>query len=256
MVTVLEIDGKKLHSIKAATKLVSYSADYITRLAREQKIVASQVGRQWYIDVESLQHYESVMETEQTIRKQRLSEERKQERLLREQAEVRRVERSTKLRAKAARTKVVVSAAVMLGLFSGYILESMFAQLVYPAKQAARTPAASTLSLLTTDVAPAEPTVVTTLATTSDENSGMEVATFTAVPDQVRSFASSSEGILLLPPTLTEGQLVELQDLFSDRIVIRTDASGQKFVSQVNGQSEIIGSEIPVITVPVNVITP
>lgn len=249
MAKVLEIDGKKLHSIKSATALVSYSSDYITRLAREGKIVASHIGRQWYIDVESLKHYESIMVLEQSIRKQKLSEERKQERALRETIDERKRARAKAHRVKANRTKVVVAAAVFLGLFSGYLFESTFSQLTSPEEQVASTSAAPSLSLLATDVTPA-PEVVTTLATTSGD--ATYTANFTTVPDQVRSFASSTEGILLLPSQLTEGELLELQDLFSDRIVIRTDASGQKFVSQVNGQSEIIGIEIPVITIPLN----
>ncbi len=248
MAKVLEIDGKKLHSIKSATALVSYSSDYITRLAREGKIVASHIGRQWYIDVESLKHYESIMEIEQSIRKQKLSEERKQERSLREEVTQRKVARAKAHRVKANRTKVVVAAAVFLGLFSGYLFENTFSQLTNPEVQVASTKVSS-LSLLATDVTPAPP-VVTTLASTPEAD--VYTADFKTVPDQVRSFASSTEGILLLPSQLSEGELLELQDLFSDRIVIRTDASGQKFVSQVNGQSEIIGAEIPVITVPLN----
>lgn len=249
MTTVLEIDGKKLHTIKAATSLVDYSADYITRLAREGKITASHVGRNWYIDIDSLKHYQSVMEMEQTIRKQKLSEERKQERSLREEIAERKIIREKTHRAQAARTKVVVASAVLAGLFSGYLFETTFSQLTNPEVQVASTSAAPSLALLTTDVAPV-PEVVTMLASSAEAD--VYTADFTTVPDQVRSFASSTEGILLLPSQLSEGELLELKDLFSDRIVVRIDASGQKFVSQVNGQSEIIGTEIPVITVPLN----
>ena len=56
MSVTFEIDGKKLQSIKSAAKLTSYSRDYITRLAREQKIVASFIERKWFIDIESLHH--------------------------------------------------------------------------------------------------------------------------------------------------------------------------------------------------------
>jgi hypothetical protein len=255
MVKVLEIDGKKLHSIKAATSLVSYSADYITRLAREEKIIASHIGRQWYVDVESLKHYESIKVLEQTIRKQNLSDERKRERAVATEVEKSKLVRHKNIRAQALRTKVVVASALVAGLFGGYILENSLLQIANPNVQVASTKVASTLALLATDVEPA-PEVVTTLAITDEVDRDISTPTFVSQEATIASFAESSQGVLLLPATLTEGELLQIKDLFSDRIVVRTDSTGQKFVSQVNEYSEIIGSEIPVIVLPVNVATP
>ena len=84
MQSILEINGKILFSIRDAAHATSYSRDYITRLAREGKIFASHVGRQWFVDVDSLQAYAEAVALEQEVRKQQLSEERKRERQLRE----------------------------------------------------------------------------------------------------------------------------------------------------------------------------
>ena len=79
MSTTLEINGRELYPIKEAAALVSYSRDYITRLAREQKVVATHLGRKWYVDIDSLKSYAESASLEQELRKQRLSEERKLE---------------------------------------------------------------------------------------------------------------------------------------------------------------------------------
>jgi hypothetical protein len=50
----LIIGSRTLLPIPAVMKLVPYSRDYIARLAREGKIAAAQVQRQWYIDTDSL----------------------------------------------------------------------------------------------------------------------------------------------------------------------------------------------------------
>lgn len=80
---VLTIENKKLLPIREAVTHVSYSKDYITRLAREGKIAARWIGRQWFVELSSLQSYEESARIEQELRKQKLSAERKREHELR-----------------------------------------------------------------------------------------------------------------------------------------------------------------------------
>lgn len=72
------------HHVSAvdAGRQFGYTNDYVSRLAREKKVLASRVGRQWYVDVESLQLF--IKQTEEVKKKnsERLREERKKERIL------------------------------------------------------------------------------------------------------------------------------------------------------------------------------
>lgn len=52
---------------------VSYSRDYITRLAREGKILATHVGRQWFVDLDSLNNYIDTTAKETEVRKRCLA---------------------------------------------------------------------------------------------------------------------------------------------------------------------------------------
>jgi len=70
-------------AVRVAVAKVSYSKDYITRLAREQKIRAVHIGRNWYVDVDALLRYEEVQALENSVRNRQLKQQRKVERDLR-----------------------------------------------------------------------------------------------------------------------------------------------------------------------------
>ena len=79
MAAGIEINGVSLIPIKEAAVAVSYSRDYVSRLAREGKIVASQIGRQWFVDLDSLMAFSKIAEVHDEARKQALRTERKSE---------------------------------------------------------------------------------------------------------------------------------------------------------------------------------
>lgn len=64
---------------KDAAKLVDYSSDYVSRLAREGKVVAEQRNRQWYVSVDSLKLFVLQQKEEQRERQRLLREERLRE---------------------------------------------------------------------------------------------------------------------------------------------------------------------------------
>lgn len=64
---------------KEAAKIVGYSHDYISRLAREGQIIATRVGRQWHVDLSSLRGYIERNKLEQAARQEALREERRRE---------------------------------------------------------------------------------------------------------------------------------------------------------------------------------
>ncbi|MCA9365888.1 hypothetical protein KC723_03250, partial [Candidatus Kaiserbacteria bacterium] len=75
-------DEKNLIAVKEAAQAVGYSRDYITRLAREQKIIAAQISRQWFVNLGSLQSFVELVEIEKMARKNQLRAERQIERSL------------------------------------------------------------------------------------------------------------------------------------------------------------------------------
>jgi len=80
----LYINEQKFYAVRLAATHVSYSRDYITRLAREGKVKAVNMGRIWYIHVDSLQHYVEIQALESDIRNRLLKQERKIEHTVRE----------------------------------------------------------------------------------------------------------------------------------------------------------------------------
>ena len=66
----------RMQKARDAAALVAYSPDYVSRLAREEKIVAVQRGRDWYVDVDSLKLFALEVQAEQRARHQALRESR------------------------------------------------------------------------------------------------------------------------------------------------------------------------------------
>lgn len=84
MSTTIEINGTDFVSVKDASKEVSYSRDYLAKLAREGKVKATQVGRQWFVELGSVQNFIENKNIEQEVYRRRLSEERRKELEVRE----------------------------------------------------------------------------------------------------------------------------------------------------------------------------
>jgi hypothetical protein len=79
----LYINGQTFCAVRVAVNHVSYSKDYITRLAREQKIRAVHIGRNWYVDIDVLKRYVEVQTLETSVRNRHLQQQRKTEHELR-----------------------------------------------------------------------------------------------------------------------------------------------------------------------------
>lgn len=79
MSSAVHLGSTSLLPIKEAAEFVPYSRDYVARLAREGKIVAAQIDRQWFIDVASLQNFFTHATIEESVRKRQLSSSRKRD---------------------------------------------------------------------------------------------------------------------------------------------------------------------------------
>ena len=71
---------KKFLPSSEAAKLVRYHSDYVSKLAREGKIEARRVDRQWQVDVESLKLFSLQAEAEKRRQSEALSKQRQVER--------------------------------------------------------------------------------------------------------------------------------------------------------------------------------
>ncbi|MBI4086951.1 helix-turn-helix domain-containing protein, partial [Candidatus Kaiserbacteria bacterium] len=68
--------------IREAGHFFGYSENYITRLAREGKIVSARVGRQWLVDPRSIREFVSGMSKQKMLRSENIRKERYAERKL------------------------------------------------------------------------------------------------------------------------------------------------------------------------------
>lgn len=233
MKDVLEIDKKNMFSIKAAATATGYSRDYITKLARDGKIVATQVGRQWYLDLESLTQYATIADLEQKVRNKHLSEERRNERLVAVMIDEN-LARREKIQSGLFRQARVSASLLLLGLVvSSFGLTGFFASQAIPLKNQAAAVAQESL-------------------TQSDFISSEEMEFSTTKEAGVSSFAADNEAILLLPVNQNQGGTLEEESLFSDSVLVETDASGQTTVRLVDAQGNVSGPGIPFVKVPVN----
>jgi len=86
-------NSRKFISTREAASLVGYTTDYVARLAREKKVVAKQVNKQWMINCDSLESFVLKTETNKRERKENLRLQRLQER-----AQVQSVEQASEAR--------------------------------------------------------------------------------------------------------------------------------------------------------------
>lgn len=110
MSSVVQLGSAQLLPIKAASELVPYSRDYVARLARESKIVAVYIDRQWFVDTTSLQNFYTNSLMEESVRKRHLSAVRKHD------LEVKEIYRSSLASLAKKRTQTKSKAIVQSGL--------------------------------------------------------------------------------------------------------------------------------------------
>lgn len=228
MSSALEIDGKTFHPIKDAVREVSYSRDYLTRLAREKKIVAQYVGRQWFVDLESLKTYVESAALEQEVRKRQLSDERKRERQLRVAAEKQHTLHLKRARTLEVRAMTATVFVLGFGLLGGLAVQQW---LPVTSNDVVRTQLASTHEA---DLVPAASTHLKLDRTPA-------AVVQRSISDDV------SQGVLLLPQAGTANP----EELFSDAVVVRELPNGSQVVQQVDAAGQVVGDQLPFVVVPV-----
>jgi hypothetical protein len=246
MESTLEINGKKLHLIKDVVGSVSYSRDHITRLAREGKIFATNIGRNWFVDIDSLKNYEEFSKVELDIRKKQLSDERKNEMKIAEASIQKQIERATRLKKIEHRAAVVATLVLTIGLLTGWSTYNFLSTDHSPTNQLANTTETRELPFVERDILLDEES---TFALASDVvikttlNQEEAVSSMRPIDDEIKN------GVLLLPHGSVTASATEM---FSDEVTVLTSADGSQVVVRLDENGRPKGNVIPFVTVPVN----
>ena len=129
----LHVDGVEFLPARTAGRSVGYTSDYITKLAREEKLEAKRIGRQWFVSSDSLQKFVEESRQAQEYRKAELSKERKAEQQVALAEPMPRALVPRNLRALALlQTAFVLCFGVLLGT-GGYVLKDDVANVSYDA---------------------------------------------------------------------------------------------------------------------------
>lgn len=124
MSSLIQLGNVQLLPVKEAAEFVPYSRDYVARLAREGKVVATQIDRQWFVDVTSLQNFFTHATIEETVRKRHLSSLRKRDLEVREVYRDRLAAIAEKRNAAERTTLVHTGLVVLCGLVAGFVFIS------------------------------------------------------------------------------------------------------------------------------------
>lgn len=240
MATTVDINGKKLLPIKEAISKVDYSKDYITRLAREQKIVATQIGRKWFVDIQSLKNYYNLSQAELEIKKRQLSDERKRELAVKSL----RSKKQQKIKSLQKRKMSAIASLCLIvagGVGVGVALESQYQDRLTNFTQLANVKTIQ-LERSLPNIERSEP-----MKLASSESSEL-VADF--AQNVSHRELDSKEGLLLLPQNATTP--VSPNEYFSDPVTVVYDDDGGSAVRRLNAYGDPFGPEIPFVVVPIN----
>jgi len=237
MTKSLEIAGKKMHSIRYASACIGYSHDYVTRLAREGKIAAAQVGRNWYVDLDSLTHYASVMELELKLRQQQLSDERKRERQLNQLVQYQSVQVLQKNSVRGPSLKIAALASVALVICSALALKQL--------------PGIGKAQLASVEqVHQVQGLPVVGVSSNKTFTEDPQHLNFSHESFNLSTLSDKTQGVLLLPSNGTSSP--NTAAMFSDEVKVVTDSkTGEQFVALMNDKGEVV-EKIPFVVVPVN----
>lgn len=219
-------------SLAVATTLVTYSRDYLGRLAREGKIISKQINKQWFVNRHSLLNFFEQSALEDSIKKRILSLNRKNDLEVREVYQ----QRVKNIKARSAylpNLSLLVTVLIIAGgLFSGVLVQL--------GGQVAQSSAPLTFA-----------TIIDNLSALSSEfnNQPASAAASTLFSEfiviETEEKIPMDGGIVLFPAGVTPKEVDAVQNLFSDEVeVVHTGTT--------TGLVKMSGSEktLPFVRVP------
>lgn len=222
MSTAVEMNGLSLIPIRDAAVRVSYSRDYVARLAREGKIVASQIGRQWFVDPVSLEKFSAEASALEEVRRQELRAERKRELMAKESLSVLDEVVARKMDKQRFDALAVTFAVICLGLFTGVGVYTAANIPGSPFADLSRSLAVVSVPLRTE--VPSAPVAEVLLPAAEGEHSTLLLSTTVEQP----VFVAESEtermegaaGVLVLAPGSEVPNEAAVAELFSDVVSV------------------------------------
>lgn len=240
--TEIELNGHALISIKEAADRVSYSRDYLSKLARDGKVVATQVGRQWFVDFSSLENYLADLHLEKEAKKDALRRERQNELLARQANEEMQEVRSDRVFTATLPALTFATVVMIGGLVLGFALYHLDFVGSFGAglnAVVANVSASPTVEPATRDV-----NSYVVASTTADREKEIKNQAAVIYPvftneAEVRALASVEEGIFLLPREGSIKTEADIKVLFSDvenvEVAFTADNFGEIYYRTTSG---------------------
>lgn len=228
----LELDDQHLVPVKQAASLVPYTRDHITRLAREGKIVAAQINRQWFIDTVSLTRFYESAQHEEVIRKERLRVARKRELEVAQLHREALAQIDAQMPVQRATSHRQAVAVVVCGLCVGAMIFAVSSQLAPTTKVAT---VAQAPQFMSAELAP-EATHVSSVA-----------GTFEARERSESTRPLSLEGGIVLLPQMASSSTSTVAGFFSDAVEVEmlTDTAGVIRAPQLGTDVEMPFVRVP-----------
>ncbi len=217
-----QLGDRRLVPLKDVGSLVPYSKDYVARLARDGKIAAAQINRQWYIDPESLKNFFDHAQLEIKARAEYLRSLRREELNLHEwwsAFESNLHAKRTTRHQRSLRDTIVI---VILGMFAGLALVD-----IWPNTEA------ELLAIFNNNSQQSAQVISGTKDTWYE----------TGVVEVTEETIDISQGILLLPSATTAS--VTPEEFFSDPVEVIKGTTSIDYIKNIE-----TGATIPFVAVP------
>lgn len=219
--------------LSVAVTLVSYSRDYIGRLARAGKIVAEQIDREWYVSRESLLNFAEYATLEDSAKKKILSLSRKNDLEVKDFY----TQKVSSIKARqntfGASSLVLTLMVLMGGLLPGYLFYTNANVLV-------ATDATSIVETLAS---------LTVMSGTQSANVGTANQNNTPVWTKglvvESNEAIAMDGGIVVFPTVQPDDVKTVENLFSDDVTVVVTSTTTGFIRSADGMSELPFVRVP-----------
>lgn len=220
--------------LSEAVTLVSYSRDYIGRLAREGKIAASQIDREWFVSRQSLLNFFETSSLEESAKKKILSLSRKNDLEVKD-FYTKRLESISARKSQLHTAGVLGTLAIMVGgLVSGYVFYTNAQVIVFSSpEKVVEIVQALTLVPPSSQVATVAQVLPGTQAQFRD---GLVIESNEAI--------AMDKGIVLFP-TLKARDGETVAELFSDDVTVVVTSTTTGFIRSADGSSELPFVRVP-----------
>ena len=224
-------------SLSEAITLVTYSRDYLGRLAREGKIISKQINKQWFVNRQSLMHFFEHSALEDSIKKRILSISRKND------LEVKDAYSNTVLAIQArAEYHSNVSLLATVVIIAGGLLSGVLLQLSGKAVSTEEVVSFALVKETLSDVFKEADTQTAAVASSLIFTDSKVMET--------KEKISMEEGIVVFPAGISAGKEKQVTELFSDDVEVVFTSTTTGLVKMVNSDTALPFVRVPEESTP------